>query len=158
DELVFVRPLAEDLVAALGGQGHHGRATARRPFSVDLVQAVEGHVAAAHHAGVDLGIFREGGAAADRPAVELEGSVGRETLGPTLGVLAVDGVAITGAQLLDRELLSPFLFEHGSALAERKFSHSANAPDSTEVNGTPQGPTPLQRLWRQDLTAKRRGI
>src|SRR5262249_46648446 len=103
----------QDLVAAFGGQGHHRRTAARGPVTADVVQAVEGQVAAAHYPGVDLGIFGQGDAAADGPAVELEDPVECEAPGPALGVLGVNRMAIAGTQFLDGQLLDP-CFVHSS--------------------------------------------
>src|SRR5262249_32240430 len=129
DQLVLVRPLPKDFVAAFGGQGHHRRTAARGPVAANLVQAVEGQVAAAHHPGVDLGVFGQGGPAPDGPAVELEDPVVREAAGPARGVLAVDGVATAGAQFLDRELVSPFVFRHGTTTSGgNSTARRSNAP------------------------------
>src|SRR5262249_21330898 len=97
DQAILIRALSQDLVAALRGQRDDRRAGAGGGVAVNLVEEVQGPVAASHEARVDLGILAEVGAALDGPAIELEDSVGGEAVGPAVTVLGIDRMAIAGA-------------------------------------------------------------
>src|SRR5262249_37576912 len=78
--------------------------------------------AAPHELSVHVRILAQRRPARDGPAVELEHAVGREAVGPAIGILRVDRVAIAGTKLLDGELLGPLLI-HGSSPAQwRRWS------------------------------------
>jgi hypothetical protein len=71
---------------------------------------VESQMPAAQQTGVDLGVLVESGAALDGLAVKRENSVRGEAVGPTIGILRINRVTLTSAQLLNGEFVDPSLF------------------------------------------------
>jgi hypothetical protein len=107
DEPIPIGSLTEDSVATRSCQRDHGRALAGRFVAVNHVEVVQGHVPALNAPGMDLGVFPKRGTSPNRGTVDLERSIGCETLSPTFGVVRINGVAVKRAQLMDGELLEP---------------------------------------------------
>src|SRR5262249_12992612 len=96
DKPIFIRPLAQDLVASLRRQCDDRGAGPRRGIALDVVEVIQGQMPSAQDACMDLGVLSERRPPLDGPAVELKDPMVGEAVGPTLGVLGIDRVAIAG--------------------------------------------------------------